>query len=750
MSLRELEDHEGVYVPNFENALQVYHITNTSHYPIPQSFELEKPIKGRLLGNPHNHASDADRILAALKAMDQETYSRLEIKESAFNDFKFRLLAQDPSSDSMSNAVDSFLILSYTWHSNAWQAHPALGEPHLEIGGPLMPAMWAALLAQLKERECFWIDQLCIDQCSDTEKTAAIAFMDLLYKSARKVIIALEDIALSTTEMDSMFMYAASSSSNFPLPELDLDKISQAFVKIVSARWFDRAWCLHEFLVSRRHVFLVPVYRNDGQSGSMDPSILILRVDGVLLAEMFSCFVKKIIQHQYDEQQSPLKNSCFNGAKIEQIRRFGTRLVGTRLDVLGFQEGSETNASEDGSFMHMFHEVFSHQAMYNSDKLSIVLNTINSGLHLKDLMSLSEDDCLVMITMIALAAGDTTAMTTNGSKLIDDQREIPQNKRWIRAPSSADQLRAVGYKPIPRTKINAKLVTEGLELDLFFLGTNLDLRSPSQYHLSIARWLIDHRGLAPTYENERALRLDLETDKHKYGILRIACIQTLACAFECGKEWMLAQHAKYYISQPGGVPIQWSSGAKYRFEEAIDWCLATVIEDDIGADLSKTWQDYGTWFWVDDAPEEEIRLETEDQDPTPLENKSMDTEAQDPPPFLSSEEENWFHIIIFFTEQMITFGLAVEQAISDGSEDTWNVQITRFSSAGSNCLVFVPAAQFHLCVPTALQDDSYGWMTRLWLLQRKESCFYSLLGKSRIVGDPSLKEQPKKMAIVVS
>ena len=747
MSVRELENHEGVYVPNFESTLQVYHITNTSHYPIPRSFELEKPIKGRLLGNPDNHPSEADRILAALKVIDKETYSRLGIKESAFKDFKFRLLAQEPSSDSMSNAVDSFLILSYTWHSNAWQAHPALAEPHPEIGGPLMPAMWAALLAQLKERECFWIDQLCIDQRSDTEKTAAIASMDLLYKSARKVIIALEDIALSTTEMDLMFMYATSKNSNVRFPEVDLDKISQAFAKIVSARWFDRAWCLHEFLVSRRHVFLVPVYRIDGQSGSMDPSILILRVDGVFLAEMWYCFIQKSLQHHFDEQQSPLKVNCFNGAKIDQIRRFGER-----LNALGFLEGlksSETKVSEDGSFMHRFHEVFSHQAMYNSDKLSIVLNTMNSGLHLKEPMSLSEDDCLVMITMIALAAGDTTAMTTNGSKLIDDQHEIPQNKRWIRAPSSADQLRAVGYKPIQRTKINAKLVTEGLELDLFFLGTNLDLRSPSQHQLSIARWLIDHRGLSATQENEPALRLDIETDKHVYDTLRIAYIQTLACAFECGKEWMIAQYSKSYISLPGGVHVQLSSDAKDRFEKAVDWCLAAVIEHDIGADLNKTWQDYGSWFWVDDAPEEDNSMETEAQDPTLLENNSMDTEAQDSPPFLSSEEEVWFNIIINFTEQMIAFGLAVDQAISYGFKDTWNVQITRFSSAGSNCLVFVPAAQFHLCVPTALQDDSHGWMTRLWLLQMKESCFYSLLGKSRIVGDPSLRGQPKKMAIIV-
>ena len=732
MSVHELEDHEGVYVLSLESTLQVYHITNTSHYSIAPSFELEEPVKERLLGNPDKHSSEADHILAALKVIDQETHSRLGIKESAFNDFKFRLLAQEPSSDSVSNAVDSSLILGYTWHSNAWQTHPALAKPPLELGGPLMPAMWAALMAQLKERECFWIDQLCIDQCSDSEKIAAIASMDLLYKSARKVIIALEDVALSTTDMDLMFLYATSKSLRAQFPEADREKFSQAFAKIVSARWFDRAWCLHEFLMSRRHVFLIPVYRIDGQFCFMDPPVLILRVDGVFLAEMWLCFIQETRKHHFDELKSPLKKNCFNGAKIDQIRRFGSR-----LNVLSFHEGlgrPEKEPSEDGSFMHMFHEVFSHQAMHNSDKLSITLNTMNSGLYLKDPMLLSEDDCLGMVTMIALAAGDTTALTTNGSKSIDNQRGTQGNKRWIRAPCTIDQLRPVGYKPIQRTKIDAKLRTEGLELDLFFLGTNLDMGSPSQHHLSIARWLIDHRGLSLTYEDEPALRLDMETDKHVYSALRIAYIQSLACAFECGKEWMISQYSKSYVSLPGGVHVQWSSEAKDRFEKAVDWCLAAVIDHDIGADLNETWQDHGSWFWVDDVTED---------------NNSMETEAQEQAPSLSSEEEIWYNVIITITESIITFGLGIDQTNSDGFKDTWNVQITRFSSAGSSCLVFVPAAQFHLCVPTALQDDSYGWMSRLWLLQRTDSCSYSLLGKSRIVGEPSLTGKPYQRAIIV-
>ena len=84
--------------------------------------------------------------------------------------------------------------------------------------------------------------------------------MDLVYQSARKVVIALEDIALTTTDADLMFMCANNEAPISQTSEDDHQALASAFGKIVSARWFaiGPGVCM-KFLVSRRHVFLVPI-----------------------------------------------------------------------------------------------------------------------------------------------------------------------------------------------------------------------------------------------------------------------------------------------------------------------------------------------------------------------------------------------------------------------------------------------------------------------------------------------------------
>ena len=107
------------------------------------------------------------------------------------------------------DGIEHFVVLSYACHSPTWKPHSSIVHLHQDANGPLTPAMWAVLLAQLQRYECLWIDQLCITQSSESGKTVAIGSMDLVYQSARKVVIALEDIALTTTDADLMFMYAS-------------------------------------------------------------------------------------------------------------------------------------------------------------------------------------------------------------------------------------------------------------------------------------------------------------------------------------------------------------------------------------------------------------------------------------------------------------------------------------------------------------------------------------------------------------
>ena len=590
MSVQEHEEHKGVYVLALENALQVHEVPRTARLPVFPAREMDQKAKERLLKISDTYISEAHLIFDTLKVIDEEACAQVGVKNSAVSNFAFRLLQSEDAE------MHSFLALSYTWHSPAWRPNSSIAPLSQVADGPLWPAMWAALLAQVGDQEAFWIDQLCIDQSSESEKIAAIGSMDLVYQSARKVVIALEDIALSSAEVDSMFLIAESGVFSNEISEDDRDRVASAFVKIVSARWFDRAWCLHEFLVGRRHTFLVPVCQQDDSGSLTSSTATILRVDGPVLVEMFKIFLEQDTKHQNAGLKSLLYSGHFTGIAIDNIRRFYLRLRAIQSDEVFGREGS----MGDGSYMHMFYEVFSHSATHKADKISIVLNTMRSGLYLKDPTIISDDQCVWLVSLIAMAAGDITVLTTNGSRSIGGGDQSVKNKKWIRFPSSEDQARPPGFQTIPRTSINSKIVADGLELDVFFLESHRALRAPSKDYLSIARWLIDHRSLSEMFIDEPEMRIDTEADDKIYAKMRICYIQALACAFACGKDWMLAYYARSHVSLPRGNEAQWDPLPRTKFGQAIEWGLSTIIEQDIGANLNETWQDGGTLMWADD------------------------------------------------------------------------------------------------------------------------------------------------------
>ena len=744
MSVREQEGYsKGIYVLALENALQVHEVPRFAKLSALPARDMEQIAKERLLRVSDTYISEAQRTFAKLKAIDEAASAQVGVKNSAISDFSFRLLQSEDTAHMLDSDIHSYLALSYTWHSPAWKPHPSIAHPSQVAEGPLTPAMWAALLAQVQDHELFWIDQLCINQSSESEKIAAIGSMDLVYQCARKVVIALEDVALSSADLDPMFLYAKSDVARNQMSEDDRDRLASAFVKIVAARWFDRAWCLHEFLVGRGHVFLVPVCEQDNSMTFTNPTAKILRVDAPFLVQMYDIFIEQNIKHQNTGLDSLLYSGYFTGTALDNIRRFYDRLRALQFDEVFGTEGS----MEDGSYMHMFYEVFSHSAMHKADKISIILNTMRSGLYLKDPKIVSDEQCIWLVSLVALAAGDVTALTANGPRSIGDGEQSVKNRRWIRVPSSKDQARRPGLRIIPRTNINSKIVADGLELDVLFLETHCALTGPSQNYLSIARWLIDHRSLAEWFVEEFAMPIDTEADDNIYAKLRICYIQALACAFACGKDWMLAYYAKSLVSLPGGTELQWDPRFRIKFGQAIDWGLATIIEQDIASDLKETWQDGGTLMWADDM----TGTQEEDLDADAANQQSIE---------LSSEERAWYKLLLKFTDGVVKSGLAISPDPDDPTvrQEVWNVQICNLPGV-SEFLTYAPATDrqddfLHLCLPSALWDDVYSWTTRLWLLEEDKNSTlpqrYSLRGKSRLVGITPLLAAPSKRVTIVS
>ena len=285
------------------------------------------------------------------------------------------------------------------------------------------------------------------------------------------------------------------------------------------------------------------------------------------------------------------------------------------------------------------------------------------------------------------------------------------------------------------------MVADGPELDVLFLETHRALTAPSQNYLSIAGWLIDHRSLSAMFIDEPEMRIDTDADDSIYAKMRICYIQALAFAFACGKDWMLAYYARSHVSLPDGTEVQWDPLPRTKVGQAIDWGLATIIEQDIGSHVKEMREDGGTLTWADDI------IETQDKD--------SDADAANQLPIeLSSEEQGWYRLLLEFTERVVNVGLAISPNSDDSMvrQEVWDVRTCNLPRV-SEFLIYAPTTDrqddfLHLCLPNALWDDVYSWTTRLWLLEKDKNSTlpqrYSLRGKSRLVGIAPLLGAPSK------
>lgn len=212
-------------------------------------------------------AAESLRTLSRLHEISPRVAANFEPKTNIADDFDFRLYRNDGRTD-MPEPV-SFVALSYRWASvnSAEESPERAPETDEDFPLPVSRAMFQAVLLELEnEDEGLWCDQICIDQGNAHEKQIAIGAMDLVFKSARAVIIVLDDIELDQTDVACLkaYIYEASDESEFfalsprrPPYLLQNEALRYTAFKILSSSYFTRAWCLHELSLGKSHVFLV-------------------------------------------------------------------------------------------------------------------------------------------------------------------------------------------------------------------------------------------------------------------------------------------------------------------------------------------------------------------------------------------------------------------------------------------------------------------------------------------------------------
>lgn len=102
--------------------------------------------------------------------------------------------------------VSSYIVVSYAWHNLDWQL-AAAATPIASGWGISRPMVDAVLACRDNDGEGVWIDKLCINQDDEHDRKTHVGAMDVIYRSARRMVILLEDVQLDEDEAFAALLY---------------------------------------------------------------------------------------------------------------------------------------------------------------------------------------------------------------------------------------------------------------------------------------------------------------------------------------------------------------------------------------------------------------------------------------------------------------------------------------------------------------------------------------------------------------
>ncbi|KZL81175.1 hypothetical protein CI238_11651 [Colletotrichum incanum] len=240
---------------------------------------------------------------------------------------------------------------------------------------------------------------VCIKQCDEAEKQRAIACMDVIYRSCRKLVVLLEDVELTNAEAEVCERYDKS------YPVYDFDKhahdeneiacLISMFDKIAAARWWQRAWCFHEFVNAepwtyKRHSHLYTTAFIMGVSGKRTITITWLTLQGILVA------VKLRLGHETPQ-----------GEQLDPLLVILQDHTSPLLDDYKREVGAIT-----ASYVARFDVIAQKGCLLPGDRLRVYLNLIGLSLAYLPSTEPTADEVYCLAVMLSIAAGEKISLIT--------------------------------------------------------------------------------------------------------------------------------------------------------------------------------------------------------------------------------------------------------------------------------------------------------------------------------------------------
>lgn len=447
-------------------------------------------------------------------------------KDAAVSDAPFRLVKRTIARQrhrSLASA-DSYIALSYCWHNPTWStAGKVVGGSATESNIPISQDIFETILNERRsDDEGVWIDQLCINQNDPKEKAVAIGAMDVIYQRARLVAVVIEDITITKTEILALQSVLDTTNRGGGWQYRDyLDTYSRTLTKltwkIFSARWFTRAWCGHELLMSTNQVFFIPAEPDE----QCRPTVV--KMSSEFLLDL--CILAKSVSSVLPFPEFASSETTYG----RSLARFYTYTL-SRLNP-GRRPIKESK-SVTPSYMRTFSQVFGFHASVVSDKLSIVLNVLQCGLYLKD-SSMTQEHCLYALYHLALSAKDPTCLSTCGKSL--------RQASWMRWPRGNDIIEpyTTGSRHLC-LEITPTFRDDAIEIDLVILGTVKSVNRAKPSHLAWAEAVVNKCAeLAAEFSDKGSeFPEDIIQTSKEALVRRQFYSELLACTHEFGIEWL--------------------------------------------------------------------------------------------------------------------------------------------------------------------------------------------------------------------
>ncbi|KAK4141459.1 uncharacterized protein C8A04DRAFT_14063 [Dichotomopilus funicola] len=501
------------------------------------------------------HGSDsrarAATIITQLERLNPDVAREFRPKEDAVAKLNLRMICSTSAP-----RASSFVAISYCWHKTDWPLPPAATpvSPGWEISERMMKAVLS--LESLREspdvESLVWLDKLCINQTDGADIIAHLGAMDLIYRSARRVAILLEDVQLTSDEEAAGGAFARFYQSMsddvkhrglvgeersrfideyFPRESQKLEpKILAAVkpfaLKMLNARWYSRAWCAHESRMMKHQKINNPLFLCFGANGEvLSFEFRFIHYLGLYLLEL--------------EPAPPLfqQNLMQSNNSPTSLRQ-----LWNRIQLLMPDRGSRVS-----SMQHLV-SVLASECWKKGDLMSIALNTAGIPLYYAGDGALCVEEVIWKFSLLVLAAGDLSPLVTAGKML-----RIPTTKgpvlSWAIAPDQGvldDELSD------PRPGSITAVAREYIELDLLLFESRPQQASDSSREQ--AGRLIEEHGL-DTVADQLLDSLEVSTqsvirrvtgemDRNRSEIGHSLSLQSLrhnllALALDNGLDWFL-------------------------------------------------------------------------------------------------------------------------------------------------------------------------------------------------------------------